>query len=92
MEVDDQSIAFDALRDVGQGGTFIAHPHTLRNFREAIFNRNEKTRRWEATFSRDMVPEARSIAKKLISEHKVVELDSGELEKGESILCRYERR
>ncbi|UCE80827.1 MAG: trimethylamine methyltransferase family protein [Methanobacteriota archaeon] len=91
MEVDDRSIAFDALRDVGQGGTFIAHPHTLRNFREAIFNRNENILRWEATFSRDMVPEARSIVKKLISEHKVVELDSAELEKGESILCRYER-
>ena len=91
MEVDENSIAFDALKDVGQGGTFIAHPHTLRNFREAVFNRDEDILRWEATFSRSMVPEARSIVRKLLSDHKAVELDRALLEKGDSIISRYER-
>ena len=91
MPVDEQSIAFDALRDVGHGGTFISHPHTLRNFRESIFNRDENVLRWETTRSREMVPEARAIAKKILSEHWAVELDGRVLEHGDSIVARYEK-
>ena len=90
MEIDEQSIAFDVLKDVGQGGTFIAHPHTLRNFRESVFNRDESILKWEATHSRTMVPEARAIARDIISEHTATELDRSLVEKGDSILSGYE--
>ncbi len=91
MRVDEQSIAFEALRDVGHGGTFISHPHTLRNFRDSIFNRDEMALRWEATRSRAMLPEARAITKKIISEHKADELDARVLEEGDALVARYEK-
>ena len=90
MVIDEDAIAFDALRDVGHAGTFIAHPHTLRNFRASVFDKDKSTLAWEATLSRDMVPEARAIAKKLISEHRVPQLDESVLEKGDSIIRSYE--
>jgi trimethylamine--corrinoid protein Co-methyltransferase len=91
MPVDEQSIAFDALRDVGHGGTFISHPHTLRNFRDSIFIRDERVLRWEATRSREMLPEARAITKKILSEHKAEELDRGVLEQGDAMVASYEK-
>ena len=91
MEVDEQSIAFDVLRDVGQGGTFLAHPHTLRNFRESIYDRDCHILGWEATLSTDMVPDARAVARQLISEHRVAELEKPVLEKGDSIIRSYEK-
>ena len=91
MEVDEQSIAFDVLRDVGQGGTFLAHPHTLRNFRESIYDRDCRILGWEATLSSGMVPDARAVARQLISEHRVAGLEKTVLEKGDSIIRSYEK-
>ncbi len=91
MQVDEQSIAFDALKDVGHGGTFISHPHTLRNFRDSIFHRDDDVLRWEATRSREMLPEARAVTKRILSEHKAVGLDSVVIEKGDALVARYEK-
>jgi trimethylamine--corrinoid protein Co-methyltransferase len=91
VKVDEDSVAVDVLRDVGPGGTFIAHMHTLRNFREAVFDRDAHTLSWEATRSRDMVPEAKAIAKKLLSDHKVPGIDRAVLANGDSIIDRYEK-
>jgi trimethylamine--corrinoid protein Co-methyltransferase len=35
LPVDDESLALDAFREVGPGGTFLGARHTLRHFREA---------------------------------------------------------
>ncbi len=91
MPVDEQSIAIQALKDVGHGGTFISHPHTLRNFRDAIAVSDKSKRAWEATLSYNMVDEAREITKQILMEHKVPALDRGVLEQGDSIISRYER-
>jgi trimethylamine--corrinoid protein Co-methyltransferase len=32
--VDDESLALDAIREVGPGGTFLMHEHTLRHMRQ----------------------------------------------------------
>lgn len=90
MNVDEQSVALDVLKDVGPGGTFIAHPHTLRNYRGSISRRDTRILSWEATLSNGMVSEARTIAKTLISEHKVAGLDKALLDQGDSIISRYE--
>jgi len=92
VTVDEQSIAVDVVREVGQGGTFISHPHTLGNFREALAVRDKSKRAWEATLSDGMVPEARAIAKKILSQHEVAPLDSRILEQGDAIIRQYEKR
>ena len=91
MKVDEASIALQALKDVGHGGTFISHPHTLRNFREAIAVPDLSKRAWEATLSYGMVEEARAITKRLLSEHQVPALDRHLVEQGDAIVERYEK-
>jgi trimethylamine---corrinoid protein Co-methyltransferase len=37
LAVDDESLAFDTIADVGPGGLFLAHDHTLARFRTDVF-------------------------------------------------------
>ena len=90
--VDEDSIAFETLREVGHGGTFLSHPHTLRNFRKALSRRDGMGRPWEATLSDGMVPEAKRVVKRILTEHMVEKLDRQKVEKGDAIIQRYEGR
>ncbi len=90
--IDEESIAFDVLRDVGHGGTFLSHPHTLKNFRAALASRDATKLPWEATLSDRMVPEAREITKRILSEHKVAPLAPEIVEEGDAIIRDFESR
>ena len=37
FEVSDDTLPFDAVREVGPGGTFLSHPHTLEHFRDELW-------------------------------------------------------
>jgi len=37
LVVDDESLAFDTIAEVGPGGLFLAHEHTLARFRTDVF-------------------------------------------------------
>ena len=91
VTVDEASIALDVLREVGHGGTFISHMHTVRNFRESLVRRDPDKTRWEATLSDSMVPEARAVAKKILSEHEPVRIDRALVDQGDAIVRGYER-
>ncbi len=88
--VDELAIAFDVLREVGHGGTFLSHPHTLKNFRTALASRDATKLSWEATLSDRMVPEAREITKRILSEHNVDRLDSKVIQDGDALMRRFE--
>jgi trimethylamine--corrinoid protein Co-methyltransferase len=92
VDVDEASMAFDVLKDVGHGGTFLSHPHTLRNFRAALSRRDATGLAWEATLSDKMVPEAKGVAKRILAEHRVEPLSPQILEEGNAIIREYEGR
>jgi trimethylamine--corrinoid protein Co-methyltransferase len=37
LDVDDEALAFDTIAEVGPGGLFLAHEHTLARFRTDVF-------------------------------------------------------
>jgi len=37
FEVNDETLPIDVVKEVGPGGTFLAHPHTLAHFREELW-------------------------------------------------------
>jgi len=37
FEVNDATLAFEAIKDVGPGGSFLGHPHTAEHFREELW-------------------------------------------------------
>lgn len=91
FRVDCESIALDVTREVGQGNSFLTHPHTAKNFRKELHFWDRKNLSMEATLSDRMMPEAAKIARALLDGHKVEPLDSEVNERGEKLLRDYAR-
>jgi trimethylamine--corrinoid protein Co-methyltransferase len=90
--VSKETIALDVVEAVGHAGTFLKHPHTVRNFRSETFIRDKSRRSWQATLSTRMALEAREVARKALKEHEVPPLPSGVLKNGTELVRQYERR
>ena len=58
LVVNEETIAFDVIREVGQGGSFLGHKHTFENFRQELWMPQLLERRnwesWESDGSRDI--------------------------------------
>ena len=52
LPVDEESLALDAFREVGPGGTFLGARHTLRNFRGAAARQGEGPVDWKGWLDR----------------------------------------
>ncbi|MEM3038753.1 MAG: trimethylamine methyltransferase family protein, partial [Thermoplasmata archaeon] len=87
----EETAALDVIKEVGQGGTFLTNPHTMRNFKKELYFRDKKKLAWEATLSNKMVPEAREIARRLLREHSVTPIDKDIIKRGDQLIKEYER-
>jgi trimethylamine--corrinoid protein Co-methyltransferase len=91
FEMNDTAAATEVVEAVGHGNTFLRHMHTVRNFKKDIIFRDQEKKSWQATLSTAMVPEAKAIAKKVLAEHTVQDLDPEMVEKGDAILAAHMR-
>ena len=92
FEVNDRTLALDAIREVGHGNSFLSNLHTARNFRKELAIWDREKLRMERTHSDDMVPEARGVVKRLLSEHAVQPLEPDVSAEGERILADYAKQ
>jgi len=74
VEVNPDTLAEEVIREVGPGGNFLAHPHTLRHCRREFFIpfvADRRTRQvWEKEGARDAAARAREKARKILAEHQ----------------------
>jgi len=91
FSINEETIALNVVKEVGHGNTFLMHPHTAKNFKKELFFRDENRLAWEMTYSDNMVPEAKDIARKLLKDHTVPSLDKSILQKGDQIISDYEK-
>jgi len=73
IEVSENTLALDVIREVMPGGNYLTHEHTLKNFRRvrwfpAITNR-EKWTNWESKGAKDMKQRAQEKARQILQEH-----------------------
>jgi trimethylamine--corrinoid protein Co-methyltransferase len=77
IPVDDETLAVEAIRDVGPGGTFLTHPHTKRHFR-GLWRNSLLDRRPYGVWERDQdgAPDwALEKARRILAEHQPAPLD-----------------
>jgi trimethylamine--corrinoid protein Co-methyltransferase len=79
IEVSDETLAVDVIKEVGPGGNFLAHPHTGENFRKhcwfpklTVRNRWEA---WQASGAMDMRQRANAEARRILKEHHPAYVD-----------------
>lgn len=73
VEVTDETLALDALREVGPGGNFLAHEHTVRHLRRELWfpkvTNRETYPGWLAAGGLDMRQRANARARELLATH-----------------------
>jgi trimethylamine--corrinoid protein Co-methyltransferase len=84
IEVNENTLAVDVIKEVGAGGSFLSNKHTLRNFQKEqyipfLIDRN-KREVWEKRGSKSIVDVAREKWHKILKEHQPEPLDK-EVEK-----------
>jgi len=91
FRVDRETFAFDVMKVVGHGGTFLTNPHTGRNFRKEL-HVGDKTKKGLHSIPRGKVAEeARAVVRKTLKEHTVPGLDSDIVRRGDDVIKRFER-
>ena len=92
---DDFDEALTAVGDVGPGGHYLGHPHTLENFERAFFMpelfNNDSIEQWVAEGSIETNERALTYAKQLLSDYEEPKLDEGVNEALLDYIARRER-
>ena len=92
---DDFDAALQAVRDVGPGGHYLGHPHTLENFQRAFFMPemfdNNSIEQWQAEGSIEINERALQRVKDLLNEYEEPKLDEGTNEALLDYIARRER-
>ncbi|MGP3726248.1 trimethylamine methyltransferase family protein [Cereibacter sphaeroides] len=78
---DDFEAGLAAVRDVGPGGHYLGHPHTLENFERAFFLPklfdNSSIEQWQAEGAVEITERALTHAHKLLADYEEPKLDPG---------------
>ncbi len=92
---DDFDEAIAAVSDIGPGGHYLGHPHTLENFQRAFFMPklfdNNSIEQWIADGSKDATTRALEQARLLLSEYQEPTLDPAVDEALMDYIARRER-
>lgn len=92
---DDFDAGMQAIRDVGPGGHYLGHPHTLENFERAFFMPqlfdNNSIEQWQAEVAQDTTERALAHAERLLREYEVPRLDPATDEALQDYMARRKR-
>lgn len=92
VDVNEATMAFDAIARVGPGGYFMKDPHTLRHFRnENMLPKLAMMPPVAGSAEEPMRLAAREEAKRLISEHRCAPIETGAKKEVLSLLSKYDK-
>ena len=92
---DDFDEALGAVRDIGPGGHYLGHAHTLENFQRAFFMPemfdNNSIEQWQAEGSVEITARALQRARDMLNEYEQPAIDPGINEALLDYIARRER-
>jgi trimethylamine--corrinoid protein Co-methyltransferase len=92
---DDFDAGMQAVRDVGPGGHYLGHPHTLENFQKAFFMPelfdNNSVEQWQADGSVEINQRALGRVRALLGEYEEPKLDAAVNDELLDYIARRER-
>jgi len=92
---DDFDAALAAVADIGPGGHYLGHPHTLENFQRAFFMPdlfdNSAIEQWQAEGAVEIPDRARAHARAMLADYGAPALDEGIDEALRDFIARRER-
>jgi trimethylamine---corrinoid protein Co-methyltransferase len=93
--VDDEKLAFGAIKEVGIGGTFLSSRHTLKHYKEELWEPKLFTRldyqSWSRSEQREIGRRAQESVRKILCDHRPKELDRAVQDEIHRIVMESER-
>jgi trimethylamine--corrinoid protein Co-methyltransferase len=81
LKIDEETLAYGAHQEVGQGGHFLGAMHTLERFRECFYrpllSSTENYERWSRNGGKDAAARASDIWRKTLEEYEEPAMDAG---------------
>lgn len=94
IDLSDECMALDVIKEVGPGGEFMTHPHTFKHMREMsaarIFDRRNRQAWMELTGGKDVTERAYGEAERILAEHKPVPVPAAAINAMEAIIKDFE--
>ena len=95
VQWDDFDEALQAVRDIGPGGHYLGHPHTLENFQRAFFMPemfdNNSIEQWQAEGAVEITERALQRCRDLLADYEEPRLDAAVDEALRDYIARRER-
>jgi len=90
VEISEEKIGLEAVKEVGHGHDFLMHPHTIKYLRgELTFWEREKLDLLNMD-KKEVPAEAHKIVKSILDKHQVEPIAGDLIEKGDAIIKKYE--
>jgi trimethylamine--corrinoid protein Co-methyltransferase len=81
LKIDEETLAYGAHQEVGQGGHFLGAAHTLERFRECFYrpllSSTENYERWSRNGGKDAATRASDVWRKTLEEYEEPAIDAG---------------
>ena len=92
VDITEEKLGLDALRDIGPRGTFLTHRHTRKFLRTELIQQDEDKRDFLALEKEEQMEKSRALVTEILKEHKVAPLDESVVRKGDEIIEAYEQK
>jgi len=90
VEISEEKIGLEAVKEVGHGNHFLTHPHTLKYLRGELIVWEEEKLDFLNMDQEELPAETNRIVRSILDEHQVDPIADDLLEKGETIIKKYE--
>jgi len=90
VEISEERIGLDAVKEVGHGHDFLMHPHTLKYLRGEISCWDREKLDLLEMDKQELPAEANKIVKSILDKHQVDPIANDIIEKGNAIIKKYE--
>jgi trimethylamine--corrinoid protein Co-methyltransferase len=92
VDITEEKLGLDALRDVGPRGNFLTHRHTRKYLRKELIQLDADKCEFLAMQREEQAEKAGELVTEILKEHKVMPLDESIVRKGDEIIEAYERK
>jgi len=90
VDISEEKIGLDAVKEVGHGNHFLTHPHTLKHLRGELIVWDEETLDFLNMDQEELPAETNRIVRNILDEHQVELIADDLIEKGDAIIKKYE--
>jgi trimethylamine:corrinoid methyltransferase-like protein len=90
VEISEEKIGLDAVKEVGHGHDFLMHPHTLKYLRGEISTWDKEKLDFLEMDAKELPAAANKIVRNILDKHQVEPIATDLIEKGDEIIKKYE--